>query len=46
MDDDDYAEMQAFMVRRPDAGSVIRVPEAFGNCAGPAAAGVSVGGCE
>jgi mRNA-degrading endonuclease RelE of RelBE toxin-antitoxin system len=24
LDDDEYAEMQAFLVRRPDAGSVIR----------------------
>jgi mRNA-degrading endonuclease RelE of RelBE toxin-antitoxin system len=24
MDDDDYAEMQAFLVHRPDAGSIIK----------------------
>lgn len=24
LDDDDYAEMQAFLVRRPDAGNIIK----------------------
>jgi hypothetical protein len=34
MDDEEYAEMQAFLSHRPDAGNVIRDRAGCANCAG------------
>ncbi len=41
LDDDEYAELQQFMLRNPEAGNVSRALVVLGNCAGGARAAAS-----
>jgi hypothetical protein len=46
LDDDEYGELQQFMLRNPEAGDVALVPVAYANFAGAARVPASGADCE